>query len=209
LQYLTAFIATLALLAAGAAGAAGPDTVERKLYKWTDSQGQVHYGDHVPDEYATQEQHVFNKQGVEVDRIEAQKSPDQAAAEELRLRAIEERRRRDHNLLTTYASVEEIERLRDQRLALLTDQIKVAAQFLDILHGRLDKLRADAMRFKPYSENPQAPRLPDAIAEDMTRVGTDIRTQEENLRQKHAEQADLQTQFGADIVRYKELKGIH
>ena len=206
MQYVTAFMASLTLVAAGAAGA---ENSGRKLFKWVDSQGQVHYGDHVPDEYATQEQHIFNKQGVEVDRIDAQKTPEQMAADAQKVRLAEERRNRDHNLVTTYASVEEIERLRDQRLGLVADQISVATQFLDILHGRLEKLRGDAMRFKPYSENAQAPRLPDVNVEDMARVGADIRTQEDNLRQKRAEQTELQTQFSADIARYKELKGIH
>ena len=200
---------TLALLMLGAAAVRADTGGDRKLYKWTDSQGQVHYGDHVPDEYANQEQHVFNRQGVEVDRIEAQKTPEQAAAEAQRVQAALDSRNRDRNLLSTYASVEEIERLRDQRLGLLSDQIKVATQFLDILHGRLDKLRSDASRFKPYSDSPTAPRMPDAIAEDLARVGSDIRTQEDNLRQKRADQASLQTQFDGDIARYKELKGLH
>ena len=49
---------------------------------------------------------------------------------------------RDRNLLNTYGSVAEIERLRDQRLALVADQIKVKGQFLEILNGQLEKLRS-------------------------------------------------------------------
>jgi hypothetical protein len=206
LKHRTASIAALMLVTAGSA--AGSDTGS-KLYKWVDDQGQVHYGDHVPDEYANQERHVFNRQGVEIDKVEAQKTPEQMAAEEQKLRTAEERRNRDHNLVSTYASVEEIERLRDQRLGLLADQINVAAQFLEILHGRLDKLRGDAMRYKPYSDNPGAVKMPDLFAEDLARVGGDIRTQEENLRHKRSEDAELRAQFASDIARYKELKGIH
>ena len=206
-KYHAGIIAALMLIAASTP-AAEQDS-GRKLYKWTDDKGLVHYGDHVPDEYANQERHIFNKQGVEVETVEAQKTPDQIAADEQKNNAAEERRRRDHNLVTTFGSVEEIERLRDQRLGLLTDQIKVAAQFLEILHSRLDKLRVDSMHFKPYSDKPTAPRMPDLMAEDLSRVGGDIHTQEDNLRQKRSEEADLRTQFSADIARYKELKGIH
>src|SRR5450432_1568548 len=147
-----------ALMLIGASAPSGAQDSGRKLYKWTDNQGQVHYGDHVPDEYVNQERHIFNKQGIEVGKIEAQKSPEQAAIEEQKNLAAEESRRRDHNLVTTFGSVEEIERLRDQRLGLLADQIKVATQFLEILHSRLDQLRIDSMRFKPYSDKPGAPR---------------------------------------------------
>jgi len=206
-KYYTGII--VALLLIGASAPLGAQDSGRKLYKWTDDKGQVHYGDHVPDEYANQERHIFNKQGIEVGKIEAQKSPEQTAIEEQKNLAAEEHRRRDHNLVTTFGSVEEIERLRDQRLGLLADQIKVATQFLEILHSRLDQLRIDSMRFKPYSDKPGAPRLPDLMAEDLARVGGDIHTQEDNLRQKRSEEADLRTQFSADIGRYKELKGIN
>ena len=52
------------------------------LYKWVDEQGVTHYGDHIPPEYAAQEQQVINSQGVEISRLEAQKTPEQLAAEE-------------------------------------------------------------------------------------------------------------------------------
>jgi hypothetical protein len=200
---------TAALMLIVAATPAGAQDSGRKLYKWTDDQGQVHYGDHVPDEYANQERHVFNKQGVEIERVEAQKTPEQQAIEDQKSQAVEERRRRDHNLVTTFGSVEEIERLRDQRLGLVSDQIKVASQFLEILRSRLDKMRTDAARFRPYSDKPTAPRMPDLVAEDLARVNADIHTQEDNLRQKRSEESDLRTQFTSDIARYKELKGIH
>jgi hypothetical protein len=206
-KYYAANALALMLICAGAP--AGAQDAGRKLYKWTDDQGQVHYGDHVPDEYANQERRIFNKQGVEVGKVEAQKSPEQAAIEDQKNLATEERHRRDRNLVTTFGSVEEIERLRDQRLGLLADQIKVATQFLEILHSRLDKLRSDAMRFKPYSDKPGAAKMPDLMAEDLARVGGDIHTQEDNLRQKRSEEADLRAQFISDIARYKELKGIN
>jgi Domain of unknown function (DUF4124) len=206
-KYYAGIIAAMMLIAAAAP--AGAQESGRKLFKWTDDKGQVHYGDHVPDEYANQERHIFNKQGIEVEKVEAQKSPEQMAADEQKNNSVEERRRRDHNLVATFGSVEEIERLRDQRLGLLTDQIKVAVQFLEILHSRLDKLRTDSMHFKPYSDKAGAGKLPDLMAEDLARVGGDIHTQEDNLRQKRGEEADLRTQFSADIARYKELKGIN
>jgi hypothetical protein len=105
--------------------------------------------------------------------------------------------------------VSEIERLRDQRLALLSDQIKVTGQFLETLDGRMKKLRVNSMHFKPYSTDPKAPPMPDQVAEDLVRVGNDMHTQEENLREKRSEEATMSKQFDSDIVRFKELKGIH
>ena len=181
----------------------------RTLYKWVDEQGITHYGDHIPPEYASQEQHIINSQGVEISRLDAQKSADQMAAEEQKRIEAQQSQNRDRNLLNTYASVQEIERLRDQRVTLLSDQIKVTSQFLEVLNGRLNKLRTASMHFKPYNNDAAAPPMPDQVAEDLVRVGNDIRTQQQNLHEKRSEEATMRKQFDSDILRFKELKGIH
>src|SRR5271170_3675428 len=108
-----------AALAAGAWGATGSP---HKVYKWVDDQGVTHYGDQIPPEYAAQAHGVINNQGIEVEHTDAQKTPEQLAAEDQKKLDADQRASRDHNLLSTYGSVQEIERLRDQRLSLLTDQ---------------------------------------------------------------------------------------
>jgi Domain of unknown function (DUF4124) len=200
---------TLLALLSTASGAQQPQGNGRLMYKWVDAQGMTHYGDHIPPEYAAQEQHVINAQGVEVQRLDAQKTPEQIAAEDLKKLKAEQQEGRDKNLLSTYVSVQEIERLRDQRLALLQDQIKVTSQFLEVLNGRMRKLHASSMNFKPYSADPKAPPMSDQLAEDLVLVGKDLRTQQQNLQQKRSEEAAMSDQFASDIARFKELKGIH
>jgi hypothetical protein len=180
----------------------------RALYKWVDSDGVTHYGDRIPPEYASQEQHIINSQGVEISRLEAQKTPEQQAAEDQKKQELADRQNRDRNLVTTYASVAEIERLRDQRLTLVTDQIKVTTAFLDTLNGRMKKLRVQSMHYKPYNTDPNAPAMPDQTADDLVRLGNDIHTQEQNLRQKRSEEITMSKQFASDIERFKELRGI-
>jgi Domain of unknown function (DUF4124) len=189
----------------GAAGAAGNG---RTLYKWVDDQGVTHYGDRIPPEYASQEQHIINSQGVEISHLEAQKSAEQLAAEDQKRADAEQRQNRDRNLLSTYDSVQEIERLRDQRLDLVADQIKVTNQFLDTLNGRMKKMRVSSMHFKPYNSDEKAPPMPDQVAEDLVRLANDIRTQEQNLRQKRGEESTMRKEFESDISRFKELKHI-
>ena len=71
-------------LAAGAAApkSSTPTNNGRVLYKWVDKDGVTHYGDHVPPEYASQEQHILNSQGYEIKHLDAQKTAEQAAADE-------------------------------------------------------------------------------------------------------------------------------
>lgn len=197
---LPSFIVLCALLHTQADGA------ERKLYKWTDKSGQVHYGDQIPPEYASEERHVMNARGVEVDRLDAQKTPEQQAAADKKAHDEAAQRDRDRNLLNTYVSVQEIERLRDQRLALVSGQINVTSTFLETLEARQKKLRTTSMNFRPYNQKPGAAPMPDQIAEDLVRTGNDIRAQQQNLRQKRKEESSLRSSFSSDIERFKQLK---
>ncbi|MGO9513613.1 MAG: DUF4124 domain-containing protein [Steroidobacteraceae bacterium] len=201
--------ASVLLVASSFAANSPTSTRGRTLYKWVDEQGETHYGDQIPPEYATQERQVINGQGIVLQRVEAQKTPEQLAEEDQKKLEAAQGAARDKNLLNTYVSVQEIEHLRDQRLTLLTDQIKVTNQFLEILNGKMKRLRTASMRFKPYSSDPNAPPMSDQVAEDLVRVGTDIRTQVENLREKHSEEVIMSKQFESDIARFKDLKGIH
>ena len=205
----SASILSLLLLAVTAAQAGNTGTEGRKLYKWTDKSGQVHYGDQVPPEYAGEERHVMNTRGVEVDKLDAQKTPEQQAATDAKVKAEAEQRDRDRNLLNTYVSIQEIERLRDQRLSLVAGQIKVTSQFLDTLQTRLDKLQTQSMNFRPYNTKPNAQPMPDQLADDLVRTGDDIRAQQQNLKQKRLEEATLRNTFASDIERFKQLKAIH
>jgi hypothetical protein len=190
------------------AAGAGPSGDGRVLYKWVDANGVTHYGDHVPPEYASQEQHILNSRGYEINHLDAQKSAEQMAAEEQKRAEAEQSQVRDKNLLNTYASVQEIERLRDQRVQLVADQIKVTSQFLENLNGRMKKMLVDTQRYRPYNGDPKAPPMPDQLAEDLVRLTTDMRTQQQNLQQKRAEQSSMSIQFESDIDRFKELKHI-
>lgn len=211
LKQVTWVIGAWISLAAAAALAANPSTPDsgRRFYQWVDDQGVTHYGDRIPPEYASQEHRVINSQGVELEHTYAQKTPDQMAEDDKKKVDAAERANRDRNLLSSYASVQEIEHLRDQRLALVSDQIKVTGQFLDTLNKKMTGLRATSTRFKPYSLDPKAPPMTDQLAEDLVRVGSDIIVQEQNLREKRSEEAAMSRQFETDIARFKELKGIH
>jgi hypothetical protein len=208
-QLIWLLCAGMSLAATALAGTTSTPGSERKVYQWQDEQGVTHYGDRIPPEYASQEHRVINGHGIEIEHTDAQKTPDQLADEDQKRADAAQRASRDRNLLASYVSVQEIEHLRDQRKALLSDQIKVTGQFLDTLNKKMTGLRGASARFKPYSSDPNAPPMTDQLAEDLVRVGSDIITQEENLREKRSEEAAMSRQFDSDIARFKELKGIH
>lgn len=174
-------------------------------YRWTDEQGVVHYGDRIPPQYAQKEGAVLNKQGVEVRKLEAQKSAAQLAAEERARQDVSRQKQHDAFLVNTYTSVQDIEALRDLRLDQLRGQKAAAQQYMDSVHSRLSALQKRAMLFKPYSSRPEAHRLPDDVAEDLIRALNELRTQRNLLATKNEEETNLKAQFQADIERYREL----
>ncbi len=208
-QLIWLLCAGMSLAATALAGSTSTPGSDRKVYEWQDEQGVTHYGDRIPPEYASQEHRVINSHGIEIEHTDAQKTPDQLAQEDRKRADAAQRASRDRNLLASYVSVQEIEHLRDQRIALVTDQIKVTGQFLDTLNKKMTGLRGASTHFKPYSSDPNAPPMTDQLAEDLVRVSSDIITQEENLREKRSEAAAMSRQFDSDIARFKELKGIH
>ena len=175
-------------------------------YKWVDEKGVTHYGDSVPPQYAQKERVILNEQGVEIGRMDAQRTPEQAVEYARRQEEARRARERDAFLLNTYTSVKDIEQLRDARLEQLRGQRLAAQQYVETLHQRLSSLQARAMNFKPYNANPNARRMPDDLAEDLVRTANEVRTQTTSLAEKNAEEEQVRARFQADIDRYRQLR---
>jgi hypothetical protein len=195
----------VALSVVVAAAAANSPTTPGQTYRWTDDKGVVHYGDSVPSEYAQSERSVLNNQGVEIGHVAGHKSGaelvQQSKAEEL----ARQRAQHDQTLLSTYVSAKDIEALRDERLAQIDGQIQASSTYIESLATRLGALQERAMQFKPYSSEPNASRMPDELAEELVRTANEARNQRTALEAKRSEQADLRSQFEADIQRFREL----
>jgi hypothetical protein len=188
----------------------GPAAAQ-KLYKWVDENGQVHYGDKIPPEYANQDREVLNKQGLSVGREEGAETAEEARARQERekqAKAAEEQAQRDRMLLATYQNVDEIELLRARRLDQIDAQLTIQEQSLTNLKARHAEQVKRASRYQPANKDPKAPPMPEGMAEDIARAESDIRTQQLNLDKRRKERSALNQQFDADVARFKELKGI-
>lgn len=216
LKLAVAALAAVAL--AGQALAAQPRrpknvTADTQTYRWVDKDGVVHFGDHVPPEYADTKRQVLNDYGVPVSTEDGAKTAGQIAAEKAAAKKVAEERqkailaaRRDQVLLDTYLSVDEIEQLRDRRLELIDTQIKVTENYLQGLRDILQKLQNEAASFKPYSTQPDAPPIDDRLARELSNTMDSIVLYEKNLANTRARKADVIGQFANDINRFRELK---
>jgi len=209
LPLLLAALGCSAALAASNTSHTSSSSQKGIAYRWVDEQGVVHYGDHIPPQYATQERTVLNAQGVEVARVAAQQTPEQQAADARARAVLMKQKQHDAFLITTYTSVKDIEALRDVRLDQLQGQRVAAEQYVETLRTRLAGLQSRALTFAPYSDRAEARRLPDDLAENLVRTVNEMHVQTNALTQKNQEEAELRAQFQADIERYRELHTIH
>ena len=190
--------------------AAGAAESER-VYKWVDEDGQIHYGDSIPPEFSDLPKQVLNDHGVTVDHLEGRKTPEQVAAEqrakELALQK-ELQNRADKALLQTYLSVEEIVMHRDRRIELFQAQSRVTELYLRNLERRLTKLKRDASRYRPYSDDPDAPLIDPDLVADIDETQATISRHQQNLLKYQTDEQQMIARFEGDISRFKALKGV-
>ncbi|HEY1890957.1 MAG TPA: DUF4124 domain-containing protein [Steroidobacteraceae bacterium] len=196
----------LALVCVAGPAFAQNSTPGAVAYRWVDEHGVVHYGDTIPPKYARNSRQILNSQGVEIGHIDAEKSPAQLAAEAHAQARRVAQEQHDYFLLSTYTSVKDIESLRDERLAQLETQQTSAQQYVQSLQSRLTSLQSRAQQFAPYSPRPNAPRMPDDLAQELVQTLGEVRGQNQAIQERDEQEAQVRAQFQSDIERFEQLK---
>ncbi|NGX17605.1 DUF4124 domain-containing protein [Wenzhouxiangella sp. XN24] len=168
--------ATAAILLVAASGTADA----QKVYRWVDENGVVHFGDAIPPEYSREKHEVLDGRGTRV-TVHGEKDEDTGPVYSSR----------DLALLTTYASVADIEAVRDNRLGYLHSQNDVALERLQNLQQRRTELAG----------NP-------AAINELATVEQRIGEYDAELERRNAEIERIRAQFEDDILRFRELKSI-
>jgi hypothetical protein len=88
------------------------------------------------------------------------------------------------------------------------DRIRFDEVHIASLRERQTRLESQVLRFRPYSDRPDAPPLPENLAAEIVNTVKGLRVYQESLDANTQEQAHLRDAFAADIKRFKELKGI-
>lgn len=176
-----------------------------KLYKWTDKDGVVQYGDTIPPEYASQAREELNGQGVTLRETPRQLSPAEAETAGKAAAEVAKRKQRDAFLLHSYTGVPDIEQLRDERIALIESQMELARTSIASADQRLASQQARLRKFRPYSSSANAQRVPDRLAAEVVRTLSERRSMVTQLQRYEEDKAEQHASFGADIARYQEL----
>jgi hypothetical protein len=199
-------------LAAAPASGGKSNPGREAYYRCRSTSGQTLYGDSMPFGCQGLDTEVLNERGMVLRMIEGDKTRVEREARDARDATARKERQateqRDRVLNETYLTVTDIERLRDQRLDLLEGQYRLTQQNIESLKERQSRLERQIARFRPYSDNPSAPPLPDHLAEEMVNTANSLKVYRETLVKNQAEQQQLTVAFASDIKRFKELKGI-
>jgi len=180
------------------------------MYKWVDDKGKVHYGDTIPPEYAKQGNAQLDKSGVVVKKTNAALTPEQIKArdeaeakEKADKAAAAEQQRRDKALLATYTDFKEIDLALQRNLGQVDVQIKSNELRIKSIQGRLDGLKKQKAGFV-QREKP----VPPDINNDIKKTEEEMGRFRGNIANLEKEKESMRSRFGADKVRFRELKGL-
>jgi hypothetical protein len=185
-----------------------PPAQAARLYKWTDENGKVHYGDKIPPEYAKQERKVLNEQGVAVKTLDAAKTPEQLA-EEARLaeqrreqeRIEAEKAAHDRMLLATFTSEDDMVMTRDGKIAAIDGILRVTRGRIDNVEETIAELTREAAELERAGKP-----VPDRLHEQIQTARAQSQRYHDYITAKRQEQEGIRQQFEADIRRFRELK---
>ncbi|MCP4000719.1 MAG: hypothetical protein GY727_07400 [Gammaproteobacteria bacterium] len=188
------------------------DNKESEVYHWIDNEGVMYYGDRVPPRFAATGHIVLTEQGIEINRIDREKTAEEKAVQQRLAQLLAENNKvrdaailRDKVLLSTYLSINEIEALRDRRTELVAGQIRITQIYLDNLREKLLKLEKEAQHFRPYSTKQNTRPIDEKLARELSNTLNSIMLYEQNLARSILEQNQLMAKFSSDIDRFKEL----
>lgn len=179
----------------------------KKLYRWVDENGKVHYSDQIPPDQVKAAHEKLNAQGVVVDKVARAKTPEELAAERKRQQeaekarqAAEARRKEREKILKIYGSEAEIMRLRNERKAALERNIETAQANLSLQERNLqDLLKRAADRER------SGKTVSEAFLSQIETVREQIAYQQRYIKSKQAEKTELMTRFDKDLALYREI----
>jgi hypothetical protein len=203
------------LVLAGLGLLAGNASAQRETRCWFDDDGNFKCGDRFAPEDARFDREVINQQGITIREEQGEITAEELAEierqrleEAERVRQIEESRRYDQLLLDVYLEVKDIEALRDRRLELLESRIRLLGISLGNARKKLVELERNATRFAPYSDREDASPIPENLAKEIDQTESGIALREQMIAEISASQAQIAADFGRDIERFRELKGL-
>lgn len=178
-----------------------------RTFKWVDNEGQIHYGNRVPPEYAKKERRVINERGRTIKVYDALKTPEQRE-EEKKLAEIEEKNKAlaekqatlDRSLLATFSSEEDMLLAKNGKVAAVDALLQLTNSRVESMKKRLLGLTEEAATYERSGK-----ALPVWLESQISNLHEQITTNESFIKDKEKERQTIVKNFDDDIKRYIEL----
>jgi hypothetical protein len=229
-MYRTAAFALCALLLGAAPGAAPAQTKDEaakerarinalrpqvRSYRCVTKAGRKYYGSTIPGQCKGELVEALSAQGTLLFRIEPPLTPEQRAAQAAEAqkaaeaeeakrdaqRAAEVQARRDRALLQTYTDESDIERVRQRALAGNREAAAQVEARIAQLKNRQGHLAKEAAKYKDPGQ------APDKLRQDIKAVNYDLSLQEQLLKSRQREAAEINARYDEEKRKYRLLSG--
>ena len=178
-----------------------------RTFKWTDDEGQIHYGNRVPPEYAKKERRVMNERGRTVKVYDAAKTPEQREEEKkqaeiaARKKIIADKQAiHDRSLLATYSSEQDMLLAKKGKVASVDALLQLTRRRVESMKEKLLTLTEEAATYERSGK-----ALPAPLESQLTKLREQIIKNEAFIKEKETERDVIISKFDADIHRYIEL----
>jgi hypothetical protein len=206
-RWMSAAVVLVCALHGATALAAGGGSKSNRVQCWTDKLGQRACGDSIPPEYVHQQRQVFDEQG-RVRQIKPREktaveiAAEEAAAREAEAAALRAQKQRDYDrfLLSTYNSDKDIERARDERIAMLDGRGKLTEKTIE------DNEKAIAQQQRRIDNASKGDKKPGvALTKKLAELQQTLAENKAALANIATEKQQIGDKYNADLARYREL----
>ena len=184
--------------------------VQAKMFKWVDEEGNVHFGDNVPNQYLNKEHKELNAQGAIIEEHEEIKpETEEQKREKIRLVRLKreeaekakKQAKRDRVLLDTYTTERDLIAARDARLDAVGSQLQLSKS---IIADAKRKLEITEQQIIDIESGGKA--VPQNISDKMKAESEQLNVYQEVAAGHQKRKQEISEQFESYIKRFSELK---
>lgn len=183
-------------------------SAQAKMYKWVDENGQMHFGDKIPQKYQAKEHDELNERGMKVKHKDAEKTA-QEKAEEQRLEderkkaalEVEKKKRMDRVLLDAYDSENDLIVARDSRLDAVASQIQLSEAIISESNKKIESMEERVAQIK-VSGREVPNNLYESIESEKQQVAAQNRVMESHKKRG----GEISVKYNDYIKRFRDAQ---
>ena len=186
----------------------GTAWAEKRLFRWVDEDGNVHYSDVIPPSQSAQGHDELSKEGITRKSVEPPKSPEEYAREKelehLRAeqqRLIEQQQAADRVLVETYRTEDEILLTRDGKIASVDAAIAVILSNVQRHKRSLTDLQSEAAGYERRGQ-----KIPKSLHDRIGETERGIASAYESIVRREQQKDSIRAEYDGSLSRFRDLK---